>query len=117
MGLRDGRFVTCRPDKRVFLYHAHSHYRLTPEAIATAKEWKETLQKKFDAEGHYFYGRTHEKPVGPHPEGQFELVFTRQDFAEVVIFLSLNRPPSVSIFIHPHTLEPVTASCPGSVID
>lgn len=103
-------WCACRPEDRVWLYHAHTHYKLgNQEAFDAATKFKEDMQARFSPEEteRFFYGRTHTRPVGPHPEGQFELVFSRPDFAEVVNWLALTRPALVSIFIHPHTLEPV----------
>ena len=68
------------------------------------------MQKRFSSEGNYYYGPTHEKAVGPHYEGQFKIVFTRQDYAEVVNYLTLHRPVDLSVLIHPHTLDAVGTS-------
>ncbi|KAK9797388.1 hypothetical protein WJX73_000532 [Symbiochloris irregularis] len=98
--------IKDRPDAAVYVYHAHVHFSLDgEEPFETASAFKERLQERFPSSEHYFFGRTHRKPVGPHPVGSYELVFTRPDYADVVNFLTFNRPSSLSIFIHPHTFQ------------
>ena len=98
----------CRPENRVYFYDAHTYYPLGDAvALDTAKQFKEQMQKRFGSESNFYFGPTHTKAVGPHYEGQFKIVFTREDYAEVVNWLTLNRPLDLSILIHPHTLDAV----------
>jgi len=41
--------------------------------------------------------------AGPHPRASFEVLFTRDVFAEYVSWLMFERPPDLSILIHPLT--------------
>ena len=42
-------------------------------------------------------------PAGPHPRGSFEVLFTREVFADYVPWLMFTRPESLDILIHPLT--------------
>lgn len=90
---------------RTYIFHAHTHVPLDDDtALATAEAFKKDLEARFSSDWHFF-GRTHARPIGPHPQGQFELVFTRADYIDVVTWLTFNRPSPLSIFIHPHSLD------------
>ena len=47
-------------------------------------------------------GRFHERPVGPHPMGSYQLTFAPAQFAAVVGWLTLNRG-ALDVFVHPNT--------------
>ena len=47
-------------------------------------------------------GRFHERPVGPHPMGSYQLAFAPAQFAAVVGWLTLNRG-TLDVFVHPNT--------------
>jgi aromatic ring-cleaving dioxygenase len=47
-------------------------------------------------------GRFHERPVGPHPMGSYQLAFAPAQFASVVAWLTLNRG-ALDVFVHPNT--------------
>ena len=42
-------------------------------------------------------------PAGPHPWGNFEVLFTREVFADYVSWLMFARPENLDILIHPLT--------------
>ena len=42
-----------------------------------------------------------DEPIGPHPCGQFEVVFHRKAFVDFVEWLAHERHPSINILIHP----------------
>jgi aromatic ring-cleaving dioxygenase len=42
-------------------------------------------------------------PAGPHPRGSFEVLFTREAFADYVSWLMFARPESLDTLIHPLT--------------
>eukprot|EP00884_Botryococcus_braunii_P014036 jgi/Botrbrau1/22633/Bobra.176_1s0059.2 len=57
------------------------------------------LADNHDVEVHGFYDRA----AGPHTWGNFEVLFTRKAFADVITWTMLNRPDSMSILCHPFT--------------
>ena len=42
-------------------------------------------------------------PAGPHPRGSFEVLFTREVFADYLSWLMFARPERLDILIHPLT--------------
>ena len=52
-------------------------------------------------------GRWHNKPIGPHPMGSYQIAFAADRFAEIVPWLALNRR-GLTVFIHPETGDDVT---------
>lgn len=94
----------------MYFYDAHTYYQLdNEEALEAAKAFKELMQERFKSGSNFYYGPTHTKPVGPHYEGQFKIVFTRHNYTELVNWLVLHRPLGLSLLIHPHTLDAVSA--------
>jgi DOPA 4,5-dioxygenase len=47
-------------------------------------------------------GRTHDKPVGPHPRGSCQLAFGPERFGEVIQWLVVNRG-GLTVFAHAET--------------
>lgn len=47
-------------------------------------------------------GRFHERPVGPHPLWSFQVAFKPEQFAQIVVWLTLNRG-ALDILVHPNT--------------
>jgi DOPA 4,5-dioxygenase len=47
-------------------------------------------------------GRFHQKPVGPHPCWSCQLAFTKDQYADLLSWLALNRN-KLTILIHPLT--------------
>jgi DOPA 4,5-dioxygenase len=66
-------------------YHAHVYYDADTRAAAL---------KLCEAAGETFgvkVGRMHDNPVGPHPRGSCQLTIGKEQFADVVPWLVLNR--------------------------
>lgn len=78
-------------------YHAHIYYdrhsKKSAEGLRTCME--ELFPKAV-------FGRWHDHPVGPHPDGSFQIEFTSEQFQPIISFLALNRGNLV-IFVHPNT--------------
>jgi DOPA 4,5-dioxygenase len=87
---------------RVWFFHAHvyfDHESHVDEARAFMERIRETHASNPHVEVHTFIPR----PAGPHPRGSFEVLFTREAFADVLAWLMFERPPALSILIHPLT--------------
>ena len=78
-------------------WHAHIYYD------AASKPRAQTLRRALeDAFPQAEYGRWHDRPVGPHPQGSYQVAFPAALFAAIVPWLALNRD-GLTIFIHPNT--------------
>ncbi|MGB8688552.1 MAG: DOPA 4,5-dioxygenase family protein [Microcoleus sp.] len=51
-------------------------------------------------------GRWHDKPIGPHPQPMYQVVFLPEQFGKVVSWLMLNRE-GLDILVHPETGDDV----------
>ncbi len=81
-------------------FHAHVYFDdATREAAARVHEG---LSANFDVR----LGRWHEKPVGPHPIGMYQVAFSPELFGTLVPWLMLNRE-DLDILIHPSTGDDV----------
>jgi aromatic ring-cleaving dioxygenase len=49
-------------------------------------------------------GRMHDGPVGPHPEGSFQVLIPNERFAETAAWFSLNRQ-GLTVLLHPNTTD------------
>jgi aromatic ring-cleaving dioxygenase len=77
-------------------YHAHVYF--DAETIEQARALCESAAAKFGIR----MGRVHERPVGPHPDWSCQLAFSHEQFADVMLYLAMNRDGLV-IFTHPDT--------------
>ena len=77
-------------------YHAHVYF--DAQTLEQARALCETVAAKFSIR----MGRVHERPVGPHPDWSCQLAFGHEKFADVMLYLALNRNGLV-IFTHPDT--------------
>jgi DOPA 4,5-dioxygenase len=77
-------------------YHAHVYF--DADTIEQARALCEAAAEKFGVA----MGRVHERPVGPHPDWSCQLAFDQQQFADVMLWLALNRNGLV-VFTHPLT--------------
>ena len=78
-------------------YHVHVYYDAASKAQAEALRAK--LESAFpEAE----YGRWHDNPVGPHPEGSYQVHFDKKLFPKIVPFLALERD-GLTVLVHPNT--------------
>lgn len=81
-------------------YHAHVYY--SAETKPLAERLARRLNQNFDVEIGAFSGER----VGPHPIPQFQMIFTNEQFAEVVPWLMFNRE-ELDILLHPLTEDMV----------
>ena len=89
---------------RVWLYHSHTHFDYTcPERVAEARAFMELVRETFSATAHVEVHLFVPMPVGPHPRGSFEVLFTREALADYVSWLMFARPESLDILVHPLT--------------
>lgn len=77
-------------------YHAHVYFN--ENTLDRARAVCEAATAKFDIQ----MGRVHQGLVGPHPEWSCQLAFSHAQFADVVLWLALNREEFV-VFLHPLT--------------
>ncbi|MCI8208779.1 4,5-dioxygenase [Pseudomonas sp. S25] len=77
-------------------YHAHVYF--DADTIEQARALCKASVEKFGLA----MGRVHERPVGPHTDWSCQLAFDHQQFADVMLWLALNRNGLV-VFTHPLT--------------
>ena len=77
-------------------YHAHVYYNASSRAAAARV--REGLGERFRVR----LGRWHDKPVGPHTKGMYQVVFSPYQFGKVVPWLMVNRE-GLDILVHPET--------------
>jgi len=91
----------------VWLFHAHVYFdHSVAERVAESRRFMELIRETF-ADGNVEVHSFIPFPVGPHPRGSFEVLFTRKAFAEYVTWMMFARPPSLDILIHPLTRSQV----------
>lgn len=77
-------------------YHAHVYYDAgTKDRAASLLS---QVEERFDTQ----MGRWHDKPIGPHPTGSYQIAFAPGLFGEIVPYLALNRD-GLTVFVHPDT--------------
>jgi aromatic ring-cleaving dioxygenase len=76
----------------------HAHVYFDPDSREVAARLREGLKAEFDIQ----LGRWHEAAVGPHLKPMYQVLFTPQQFGEVVPWLMLNRE-GLDILVHPST--------------
>ncbi len=90
--------------RRAWLFHSHAYFDHTvPERVAEARAFIELIERTFVATAHVEVHSFIAAPAGPHPRGSFEVLFTREAFADYVSWLMFTRPESLAILIHPLT--------------
>jgi DOPA 4,5-dioxygenase len=90
--------------RRVWLFHSHTYFdHEAPEQLAAARAFMDHIRCSFESTPHVEVHSLVPVPAGPHPRASFEVLFTREVFAEYVAWLMFERPPSMSILIHPLT--------------
>ncbi|KAL8901357.1 MAG: hypothetical protein Q9207_005236 [Kuettlingeria erythrocarpa] len=86
-------------DKPSFDVHVYFHQDNEQE-VRLAADLRKSIEQEFPELVIY---RTHHKPVGPHPIGQFEVaIFTPAQFGALVPWLAIHHG-SLSIVVHPNT--------------
>jgi aromatic ring-cleaving dioxygenase len=90
--------------RRVWLFHSHTYFdHAAPERVAEARAFMDLIQRTFAPTAHVELHSFIPAPVGPHPRGSFEVLFTREVFADYVSWLMFTRPETLDILIHPLT--------------
>ena len=87
---------TVRDPAQVREYHAHVYF--VPETRAAAERLRDELGQRFAVR----LGRWHDKPIGPHTRGMYQVLFAAELFATLVPWLMLNRGPA-DVLVHPST--------------
>ncbi len=77
-------------------FHAHIYY--DPTTRDAAARVREGLGARFDVQ----LGRWHDEPVGPHTKAMYQVVFSPDQFGEVVPWLMLHRE-GLDVLVHPET--------------
>lgn len=77
-------------------YHAHIYYDAASRDIAA--NLREAIERSFQVE----MGRWHDNPVGPHPQGMYQVKFEPAEFPRLVPWLMLNRA-GLTVLVHPNT--------------
>ncbi len=80
---------------RIDGFHAHVYY--DPASREAAAHVREGLAQ-FDVQ----LGSWHDEPVGPHPKSMYQVVFSADQFGEVVPWLMLHRE-KLDVLVHPET--------------
>jgi aromatic ring-cleaving dioxygenase len=94
----------CHESRRVWLFHSHTYFdHAAPECVAEARAFMDLIQRTFAATSHVVVPSFIPAPAGPHPRGSFEVLFSREVFADYVSWLMFTRPESLDILIHPLT--------------
>jgi len=96
--------ANCCESRRVWLFHSHTYFdHATPERVAEARAFMNLIERTFAATAHLPMSSFIPAPAGPHPRGSFEVLFTREVFADYVSWLMFSRPEGLNILIHPLT--------------
>ena len=94
----------CRESRRVWLFHSHTYFdHAAPECVAEARAFMDLIRRTFAATAHVEVSSFIPAPAGPHPRGSFEVLFTREVFADYVSWLMFARPERLDILVHPLT--------------
>src|SRR6185295_17814720 len=90
--------------RRVWLFHSHVYFdHAAPERVAEARAFMERIRRDFARTAHVEVHSFIPSPAGPHPRGSFEVLFTREVFADYVSWLMFARPASLDVLVHPLT--------------
>ncbi len=77
-------------------FHAHIYYDSSSRGAAARV--REGLGSRFDVR----LGGWHDRPVGPHPQSMYQVVFSPNHFGPIVQWLMLNRE-GLDVLVHPET--------------
>lgn len=92
--------MSQRPVSVITGYHAHVYY--DDETKPRAERLRQGLEAAFDVQ----LGRWHDRPIGPHPCGSYQVAFGPEVFSQIVPWLALNRD-GLTVFIHTETGDDV----------
>jgi aromatic ring-cleaving dioxygenase len=103
---------TARADgpegRRACLFHAHVYFDdRAPDRVALARGFMDRVLREFAGTNHVEVHDFLARPAGPHPRGSFEVLFTREVYAEVLLWLTFARPAGLDILVHPLTRSQV----------
>ncbi|MGZ3419553.1 MAG: DOPA 4,5-dioxygenase family protein [Polyangiales bacterium] len=91
--------------ERVWFFHAHVYFdHEEPEQVEAARAFQRRIEETFAPSGHVEVHSFIARPVGPHPKGMFEVLFTRDAFTRYLTWLQFERPERMSVLIHPLTI-------------
>src|SRR5512146_616109 len=94
----------CDESRRVWRFHSHAYFDHTvPDCVAGARAFMDLIERTFAATAHVEVHSFIAAAAGPHPCGSFEVLFTREAFADYVSWLMFARPEGLDILIHPLT--------------
>jgi DOPA 4,5-dioxygenase len=83
-------------------FHSHAYFdHAAPECVAQALAFRELIRRRFAASPDVQVRAFHAAPAGPHPCGSFEVLFTREAFADYVSWLMFARPREIDVLVHP----------------
>jgi len=78
-------------------WHIHVYFEADTKKTAEALYHEiESIMPKLQL------GRMHDKPVGPHPFGSFQIIIPNEKLAEIVSWFSINRQ-GLTVLLHPNT--------------
>ncbi len=80
-------------------WHVHVYYG--PETKASAEAIRADVEQHLPG---LKLGRMHDGPVGPHPEGSFQVLIPNGRLAEAASWFALNRRGH-TILLHPNTSD------------
>jgi DOPA 4,5-dioxygenase len=90
--------------RRALRFHSHAYFdHAAPQRVEEARAFRELIRRTFEASNHVEVRAFHAVPAGPHPLGSFEVLFTREAFADYVSWLMFARPQGIDILVHPLT--------------
>lgn len=88
----------------MWLFHSHAYFdHGVPERVVEARAFMDLVVRTLAGTDHLEVHGFIPFPAGPHPRGSFEVLFTREAFADYVSWLMFARPPSLDILVHPLT--------------
>ncbi len=85
--------------RHVWFFHAHVYF--DPDHETAARALRDRIGAELVPSKHVQLNGIMPGPIGPHPVGNFEVLFTRDAFADMMTWFQFNRPDWMSILIHP----------------